>query len=304
MNKDRQADVIRELTKGRPLTSAQLGTVDGRIDCTGLTLNPIKVSGTRFFSGMFVKASGATTFSRGHYRGVDFTGSRLDNLTLEECSFEDSVFDESTCRGWRMWGCVFVNCSFRNVDLRGASLGGVDGIGGQRRNTYRNVRFKGSDFRGTAYISATFSDCEFLDCRLDQVDFNGSVLERCRFVGELKEVVFHDRAFGGERFPPNELAGCDFTDAVFRNVDMRGVDLQNAIPPAAPDHFIIEPYRERLLDAELAFKREGAHEVAWYLAEMRKRSKETQLKMVDNYQDWVKSFGADVAAKARLRLSA
>lgn len=295
----RNSEVLRALSKGAPLSAIGLGEVGGRVDCRGIRLEPIKPTGKSFFGGLFIKATGAVAVSKQQIERVDFTGSRLDHLSLAECFFRDCVFDESSCKHWRLWGCTFADCSFRNVDLRYSGLGGVDGIGGSKRNTYRGVWFKASDLRSTAYISATFSDCVFDHCKLNKVDFQGTEFEHCAFMGELREVMFYRYGFRGDRFPPNSMRGVSFSDAQLRMCDFRRLDLSDVVFPADSDHVVVHDCRTQIpvVLAELA-SLSGAECISALLRNQLDWLGENQQVAVFNVLDFEECAGSAVASAA------
>jgi len=178
---------------------------------------------------------------------VDFSGSNLNNLRFFDCTIENCVFDKCKCKDWRMWGTTISDTSFDSADLRSAALGGVQN---GKRNQFRKVNFSGADLRDTGYEAAKFVACTFKNTKLDKVDFQTTVFIDCVFEGELCEVLFYRTGFRGEKYPPNEMKGVDFSRAKLRFVEFRGLDLEDVRLPVDDDHILLKPYRgilERLI---------------------------------------------------------
>jgi uncharacterized protein YjbI with pentapeptide repeats len=151
----------------------------------------------------------------------------------------------------RVWRTDLANVSFRSADLRGAVLGGT-GENDSRRNIFHDVDFTEADMRGTIYGAAEFVRCAFNHARLKRVDFQSSTFTDCSFEGELREVMFWDRGFKGELFPPNEMKRVDFTRAKLRWSGFHRLDLEEVLLPTDEDHIVVENFPE-ILDRLLAF---------------------------------------------------
>jgi uncharacterized protein YjbI with pentapeptide repeats len=116
------------------------------------------------------------------------------------------------------------------------------------------VTFGGSDFRVGSCPAATFIDCDFSQARIEKVDFQSPSFVRCRFAGELREVMFYDHGFKTGKPDPNPMEDVDFADAVLHNVEFRSLNLDRVTFPKGPEHLVVRRYRcalERAI-AELA----------------------------------------------------
>jgi uncharacterized protein YjbI with pentapeptide repeats len=151
----------------------------------------------------------------------------------------------------RVWRTDFSNVSFRSADLRGAVLGGTS-ENDSRRNSFHDVDFTAADMRGTIYGAAEFVRCKFNHARLKKVDFQSSTFTDCSFEGELRDVMFWDRGFKGELFPPNEMKRVDFTRAKLRWSGFHRLDLEEVLLPTDEGHIVVENFPE-ILDRLLAF---------------------------------------------------
>jgi uncharacterized protein YjbI with pentapeptide repeats len=249
MDPNLNPDVWKALLSGEPLDRLGLPTVNGRIDLRGLVAQQPTVAHESTTPIADVKRLANITEVRGaRWRGIDFSNSRLDSVRLIHSSIEDCCFDEAQCHDWRMWATTISNCTFRNADLRRSSFGGVDE--GQR-NAFRGVDFTRADLRQTGHKAAEMSGCTFVDTNLTKVDFQGTVFVNCVFAGELREVLFYRHAFEGETFPPNEMKGVDFRRARFRDVEFRGLDMDQVTWPEDANHIVVEDYKvtlNRMLD--------------------------------------------------------
>ena len=65
----------------------------------------------------------------------------------------------------------------------------------------------------------------FEGTRLDGVDFQSSSFIRCRFAGELREVIFWDRGFETGKPDANPMDEVDFRDATLPWVEFRHLNL-------------------------------------------------------------------------------
>jgi Pentapeptide repeats (8 copies) len=243
------AAVWERLTTGSSLDDLELPEIDGRIDLRGLAApEPVVVSTSETAETRVTRLGGLLTIRRGHWKGLDFSGSQLKSLRFFDTTIEDCRFDKANCSDWRMWGTSIVRTSFVSADLRGASLGGVDE---GKRNFFREVDFSKADLRGSAHGVAEMVGCRFFQAKLRKVDFQGTVLVNCVFAGLLDEVCFSDHEFRRRQFPPNEMRGVDFRDAKFRFVEFRNLDLDDVIWPKDEGHYVVQDFPS-MLDRALA----------------------------------------------------
>jgi uncharacterized protein YjbI with pentapeptide repeats len=239
----------------RPLDDLGLSHRNGRLDLSGLSVpEPTVSKKMRTAIADVLQLDGLVKIRGATLRSLDFSASRLNHLRFFDCAIEDCIFDHCMCQNWGLWGTKVSDTSFRAADLRKSALGGVqDGrLHDGWRNAFRKVDFTTADLRQTACSAAEFIDCTFKDTRLDNVDFQSSSFTNCVFEGELCEVLFYRRGFGGEAFPANEMIDVDFRRAKLRWVEFRGLDLETVRFPEDDDHIIVNDYPktlDRLLEA-------------------------------------------------------
>jgi hypothetical protein len=171
--------------------------------------------------------------------GLDLSGSRLQGLSFFDSKIANSRFDGADCKDWGLWGVEISEASFDGTNMRGAVLGAwYEGHG----DVYRNVSFVRADLRNIVCDSATFVDCDFSFARIASVDFGSSSFIRCRFAGELRDVIFWDRGFDTGKPDPNPMEDVDFSAATLRFVEFGRLNLDRVVLPSNPDHVIIRRY--------------------------------------------------------------
>lgn len=224
----RAEEAIARLLSGRALAGLGLGEVDGRVDLRGLSV-PIPRRLRRFeVAGWFAEERGGLVQLQGvRLERLDFSGAQLQSLRFQDSEIVDCLFDGANCRDWRLWGTEVSGCGFRKADLREAAVGTwQEG----RRNAWRRVDFSGADFRVAASWMAIYEDCDFSGAKLAKVKFEQCTLTRCRFAGELRDVVFDGRGLTDRQAPP-PMDKVDFSGATFRQVEFMGFDLDGAALP-------------------------------------------------------------------------
>jgi uncharacterized protein YjbI with pentapeptide repeats len=188
----------------------------------------------------WTQLAGTTELREVALRRLDLSGAKLDHLRLFDAEVNDCRFDRASCRDWRLWGCTVADSSFARADLSKAVLGPwYKGRG----NVYRRVSFAGADLRAVASTGGIYEDCDFSHARIEKTVFGSSSLTRCRFAGTLREVQFYyfDSRFG--KPDPNPMEDVDFSDAVLRDVEFRGLDLDRVQLPRTEGHLVIHTYR-------------------------------------------------------------
>jgi len=122
---------------------------------------------------------------------------------------------------------------------------------------YLGVDFTEADLRDTAYLAAAFERCTFRNTKLVQINFRNSTFVECRFEGELREVLFWRTGFEGEAFPPNEMVNVDFSRAKLRDVEFRGLSLDQVQLPSDAEHIVIQDFAAVLDQLILALRQQG-----------------------------------------------
>ena len=245
-------EIWRQLLHGMSLADSGVPNFEGRFDLRNLHVpEPHAVETVRTSFADVTVLGGITSIEHATWQSIDFSSSQLPGLRFLDCQIRDCVFDRCRMDDLRVWRTDFANVSFRSADLRGAVLGGTSENDG-RRNSFHDVDFTAADMRGTIYGAAEFVRCKFNRARLNKVNFQSSTFTDCSFEGELRDVMFWDRGFKGELFPPNEMKRVDFTRAKLRWSQFHRLDLEEVLLPTDEDHIVVENFPE-ILDRLLAF---------------------------------------------------
>lgn len=225
-------EVLARLLSGRNLADLGLGHHEGMTDVRGLPAPPPRTLERFEALGWFVETLGdLVQFSGVEVANVDLTGAQLSSFRFFNTKIIRCRFDGANCRDWRLWGTDIEDCSFVKADLRGAAVGTWHE---QRRNRWRRVDFTSADFRVGVSWAAVFEDCHFSGAKLRGTQFGQCALIRCRFAGDLRDVLFDGRDLPDRPAPP-ELEAVDFAEAKFHDVEFKGFDLRNVTLPNDPD---------------------------------------------------------------------
>src|ERR1043166_5843806 len=136
---DAKIEAWQRLVNGVPIHNLGLGSKDGRIDLSGISIPEPAVSRSRRSRyGEISIVSGAAKVVGAQWTSVDFTRSRLHSVLFYECSIRDCVFDECYCPNWGLWGTKLSDVTFRSADLRGAALGALHH---GARNSFHHIAF-------------------------------------------------------------------------------------------------------------------------------------------------------------------
>lgn len=236
--------VFEALTSRTPLSTLNLGRIDGRIDLRGIDLRGSAATGIDAkAAGLQARAAETLEFREVELRSTDFSSAVLVGWRITDGVIEDARFDGTDLRDFRAWGLVVTDSTFRTADLRGAVIGAVNG---RRHSSYRRVDFSGADLRGIVSPGADFEDCNFSGAHLDGTDFQSSSFVRCRFAGRLADVIFWDHGFRTGKAAPNQMEDVDFDKATLHHVEFRRLNLDRVRFPASPDHVVIRAYRATL----------------------------------------------------------
>lgn len=251
-------DVVKRLSKGGDLRRLGVNTFEGKLDLRGLSLPGPTVTRSRSMSiggsrWDVEHLNGVPRINRAALEAVDLSYAVLAGVMIEGSVFRDCRLDGANLEGAGLWGCDVSETSFATANLRDAVLGGTS----PKTTRYERVDFRRADLRLAIPGQADFFDCDFSDARLDKVEFYGCRIERCRFAGRLREVIFN--ASGPS--PANRqgsLVDVDFTGASLHGVGFQGYDLDRVRFPTDEGHLVLQDYPctlERAL-AHLASRRE------------------------------------------------
>jgi uncharacterized protein YjbI with pentapeptide repeats len=245
-------EVLRRLLRGKSLDGLSLQSHDGRLDLRGFVVpQPRSAGAWRFKDYTVVQREGTTELRGVRLHSLDLSASDLRSLNFFDSHLFDCKFDGSDLRGWSLWGTTIESCSFRKAKLRGAVLGSwYRGRG----NVYTRVDFSEADFRILESRAATYTDCIFDDSRIEKVDFGDSSFIRCRFSGTLQHVIFWYRAFDTGKDVPNPMESVDFSSAVLRWTEFRGLNLETVALPNTADHIVFASYRCALENARIVIR--------------------------------------------------
>ena len=226
--------------RSKSLEGLPLGTHEGRIDLRGIWSDRPEVARRSEIAGMQAEMlRHLLELRKARLEHLDLTGARLESLRMLRCTIRDCRFDGAYCQDWRLWGVEVEDSSFKGADLRSAMLGAPHG---SRDTHYHRVDFSHANMREVS-SAAEYTDCDFGHAKLANIDFGSSRFTRCRFVGELREVIFWK--FGHDLDEPKEnpMEHVDFSPAILNYVEFRGLDLDRVILPTSEEHLIVDEYR-------------------------------------------------------------
>jgi uncharacterized protein YjbI with pentapeptide repeats len=247
-------ELWRRLVKGESLGGPLLPKKQGRIDLSGLVLDdPRILEGWQTTLANVARIEPSAVFRNAKLQNLDLTGSRLPSVHFTDCEIKNCCFDRCNMPGLRLCATTIRESSFREANLRGIALGAasVTGPFAGRRNRFAGVDFSGADLRETIYVAGTFERCDFSYARLANIKFGTSAFSDCKFAGELRQVEFwrsdlFARGFAVDAFPLNEMVNVDFSRAVFRDVEFRGLTLDGVRLPEDTEHLVIRDFPDVL----------------------------------------------------------
>ncbi|WP_171171684.1 pentapeptide repeat-containing protein [Streptomyces sp. I05A-00742] len=159
-------------------------------------------------------------FSEAEAPGIRLVGARVVN-----CVFDKANFDDLEARATE-----FVGCSFAGASLRGAQLSLPLGV---HYSVYEDVDFSRVTLFGASCVDASFKRCAFSRVKMGAMDFRGADFVDCSFSGALRKVVFSGDSLTGRELQGHVTQKVDFSDAMLRDVEFRGIDLDGVSLPEA-----------------------------------------------------------------------
>lgn len=180
---------------------------------------------------------------------VDFSGSRLQHLLSQNCTFIDCRFEGADLRELAAFGGSFVRCEFQDCDLRQCLAEWV---------RMEHCRWRRCDLGGGNWAATKLRHCHFEHCGFENFCFGGSRLEDCTFEGVVNQAAFHGdwgEHTGGVLLRP------DFSRAELPHVRFRKLPIREPRWPAGDAHVALSA---RELDRTLFLleaREDGAAEV-------------------------------------------
>jgi len=189
----------------------------------------------------------------GDLKSCDLGGSDLSRVVFQGCKIIDTNFEDARFYDSHFRGNTVVGTSFDRADLRSAFISLIDFETG-RTTAFEKCRFRKADLRKVHASNGQFVDCDFPDARFDGTWFSGTIFTRCAFAGKMEDVVFDslparlpdesDAALERRhRTNPGRLVDCDFSRAVFTDVEFRQMPLDSVKLPDPAKHVFIYDWR-------------------------------------------------------------
>jgi uncharacterized protein YjbI with pentapeptide repeats len=234
-------EVTSRLLRNVPLDDLGFGTHQGRIDLRGIELSTPTVEGSGEVAGLrYTQLGNLMRIQHVTWDALDLSFADLEHLRFVHTVLRNCVFDRATCHDWRLWACTIEDCSFVGADLSRAMLGAWY----EGRGTYfTRVDFRRADLRNIVSSIPTYTDCDFSHAKITRFEFESSSFIRCRFAGPISHVIFYGRGLPTDKPDPNTMEDVDFSDAIFRAVYFRGLDLDRVKMPTAPGHIIVHRFK-------------------------------------------------------------
>jgi uncharacterized protein YjbI with pentapeptide repeats len=261
-----QSEIWQRLLRGTSLDDLSLPRKEGRIDLRGWQLpEPKVIASWETKLAHVTQVEPDRIFRHAEWRNLDFSNSTLNSLQFYDSDITNCRFEKCYLRNFQPFASSIRDSSFKGAHLRGAGLGIATDEGPLklRRNVFTRVDFSEADLRDSLYISAAFEGCIFHNARIVKVNFASSTFVDCEFEGELREVQFWKSDlmtrpwYSHDAFPVNEMRNVDFSRARLRDVEFRGIDLQNVKLPIDHEHIVIQDFAATLDRLIAALRKDG-----------------------------------------------
>ncbi|MFE1198212.1 pentapeptide repeat-containing protein [Streptomyces olivaceoviridis] len=223
-------EVLEALQRGTDLHGLSPLSIAGRLD-----LRSIRLGGEE--SG---QAAGIDVLPGAILSDVDFSGAEAPGLRLVRARAVNCVFEKANLDGLEARATDFVGCSFAGASLRGAQLSlPLD----DRYSSYEDVDFSRVTLSGASCVDASFKRCVFSRLKMGAMSFRGANFVDCSFSGVLRKVVFSGDSLTGRELPGRVMQNVDFSNAVLRDVEFRGIDLDGVSLPEGDPHILVKHYQ-------------------------------------------------------------
>lgn len=164
------------------------------------------------------------------FEKIDFSREPLKKGEYEGCSFKYCDFGDSDLKEVRFIDCVFLECNLSTARLHNTALQDIQfnhckllGIHFEECKSFGfAVKFKHCQLDHSTFYQVSLAKAAFSNCRLHEVDFTES---------NLSEAIFQD---------------CDFLGATFENTILEKADLRSSF------NFTLDPEANRLKGAKFS----------------------------------------------------
>jgi uncharacterized protein YjbI with pentapeptide repeats len=175
--------------------------------------------------------------------GIDFTALDLRSAfrhAADPYTFTGCTFTEANLRGAQLPEVVFTDCHLDIADLTGALLEQAQFRGGSAAKTsmidtdltdavFERIDLANSRWSGALLAGTRFTDSRLVGARMAECRGIGYKFERCHMgLAILTEMNFRNEHIDHLNLTEANLAGCDFTDAVFDGCRLAGAELRAA----------------------------------------------------------------------------
>lgn len=149
------------------------------------------------------------TIDKKTLKGQNFQRSNLQNVHIQNCTFDDCDFNRSSLTNLRIVNCNFYGCKFLNVDFSFCKLSNC---------IFKNCDFSLSEIENNNFFKSTLSDIKFVSSRFTdntfketsflKTDLNGSTTKFNCF----EESIWADSVFGNCTIDYNVAIRCKFIE--------------------------------------------------------------------------------------------
>jgi uncharacterized protein YjbI with pentapeptide repeats len=222
--------------------SALVKELEGLIDSTKAQLLEPLTSGTPAWTVelLLARHDAEEVFEGEHFEALDFSGAKLDRISLQNCLLQNCVFTGTRLSGADLSRSHFVDCDFSESELSNTCL---DAAQFQRcsfdrvkaGNTSFNATYAqqcsaaNADFTGVHALASHWVECSFAGATLPASKWTGARWRRCDLEGvNLSKAMLSKTQFQACLLNAIDLRGSDLNDASWSEVTGGGIDLSNA----------------------------------------------------------------------------
>ncbi|MVW77738.1 DUF2169 family type VI secretion system accessory protein [Bordetella sp. 02P26C-1] len=207
---DHRAHVLRQRAEQR----YRLGKNLSKMNLTGADLRGMDFSGADFTE---------TWLENADFTGANLTGAKFDHTVLARATFADCRMDDVELRDCNISEATFDGVSMEGVSLRGLISEGLTVFRQCRfiHASIENFDFKKNLFAETVFDGARLVNVSFQECKIEQCEFNGSLLQKSNFNdSSLNDVAIHrtkmlSAAHMNSAFAQVAITECEITKTSF-----------------------------------------------------------------------------------------
>lgn len=250
-NTEKLNEIILFLKTNKDLSLIGIKKHNDRWDLRGVKLSSLKKDGgLKIESHSVDLPTGSLKLNKSNLDSIDFSFADLSFAEINNCTIKNCIFFDAKANSLDVIATNFSKCDFTKTNFSKSFLNSNINT---NSGSYFSCLFNETNLSYSSFLFPIIEDCIFNSCKLIEVNFDGSRLKNCKFIGHFQSGWFRAYSIFANSFSfstfhflnpkkhINKMENVDFSECYLEDVlFLNEIDLSKCNLPRNENYIIVK----------------------------------------------------------------